>query len=1476
MQGRIFISYRRIDSQYATDQIYDQLVRHFGSGNVFMDIDTIPLGVNFREYIDQQVSTSDIVLAVIGDHWLSAADPDGNPRLDNPNDFVRLEIEAALKQGIKLIPLFIGGVQTLPASRLPESLQELPMLNATRIRRSTDFIPDVKRLIRALENIRTEQADTRERHSATLLEVQNCIPTLREKLISLQDLSVRQKRQQKKLEDEIETLSDKIADLLGSPAHHLRLDIGQIEAELESLDDQIFNLSLQIEEDRKSEQLAAAQIAREKAEAERRDTILRENQRELEAIRHMVSEILDELENLSGLAIRERRNQTSIKRSASLTLRTLQRILESREDLVRADVDIYRKEFDDLKNSWLDFTTSLEERKLKEEIEDKQRKEARTRAEKEEMRKSEEITAARIAAQEAEEERQAARRKENQRELQSIHHLVEEINTELDQLSGLTGKERRKQTTVKRSSGLTLKAIQRIIDSPDELLRVDVYVYREELNQIKSDWLDLTTEIEERKLKEEKEEKERKQAEEQAITAPEPVKVSPKPVAKGIGFLQRVPTWGWGVVVIVVAVAVALPLFWEQISALMASTTQPVETTTESDDGSGSSDYSLQLSESEENLVDLVDELVATTPDVIEDFSVTQGYWYSTMVDEDHSLDDYIRDGSMKIVEQPDQQLAYTVNPSDAQYYLLAFEFTPITFESSILGDPARLEYMFFEGRDSQYRFNLSQDGSWSLIFEDLTIAEGQTSALVAGQTYQIRCLSSREGFVALWVDGELLVFWGFHPDVLNSYEISFSGRNQIEVELDNFKLWDLTGFRQGEFQSLLDQKKQIPDKATNLYQNVRQYLYETGPTFHEDFSSYQPYMEEIQPVSRWDPNITLSEFVGNGAVYHGSNQELTFDMRFPQMIGGDAAIQFDFHLGGEETNQAINVFKMAVESDQDGNQLGYIFSLSPFFEEEYISWEILRHTSPEVPSTTMFESDLRSGPGGEYKHTLLLIFSKGQFGGFLDGQFLGYLDGLDLGDQQLSIGAIADNNLDVHFDNIKYWDLTYLEEKLEAPEELKSVVDFLTIRNPKFEENFELPQSYWDQMPVASGGQEIGMLSELIVDGALRLENSDLFSLQFPQAQGSNFAMQFDFSYPDPGITKDIIDTTIFISGETEEDQEFYIPYCGYQQNQREIWCGIYETSDSGESIDIVGEDFPVGVPFTKEINIPSTFLVIYTQGQLALFLDSTLKAYASDLGTFGQQATIHISKGTPGEKYTIEIDNIKFWDLDDMLVDIEGNLPDAEILEYATQVFSITDLNPPDFEEDYETPQSYWDQMRVDHDSNQAPIYVSDIVLDGVLHIDTSTFSSNQTFSLLFEDVRAENFAYEFDFKTYADGGVHVFFGEDNDGTEAYRVNIVVSEEEDGLFWSLVRTSGTEEVAITSGTLDPSDITTSQHRLGLYADSDKLLVLLDGKVLTYQTGLVFRENNVSIYSWDSESNPIVEFDNFKFWDLNRIAPAP
>lgn len=93
---KIFISYRREDSQHVTGRIYDQLVAHFGPDEVFKDVDSIPFGIDFRVHLKSVIGACQAVLVVIGDNWLQIQDEKRRRRLTSPQDFVRIEIEAAL------------------------------------------------------------------------------------------------------------------------------------------------------------------------------------------------------------------------------------------------------------------------------------------------------------------------------------------------------------------------------------------------------------------------------------------------------------------------------------------------------------------------------------------------------------------------------------------------------------------------------------------------------------------------------------------------------------------------------------------------------------------------------------------------------------------------------------------------------------------------------------------------------------------------------------------------------------------------------------------------------------------------------------------------------------------------------------------------------------------------------------------------------------------------------------------------------------------------------------------------------------------------------------------------------------------------------------------------------------------------------------------------------------------------------------
>lgn len=148
----IFISYRRQDTAYIAGRLHDELSRQFGADRIFRDVDTIAPGVDFVKRIDDAVASSDALLAVIGDDWLTTTDPKGRRRIDNPRDWVRLEIVAALKRKILVVPLLVEGATMPKPEELPPSLRSLARYNALEL---TDgrWDYDTARLIEALKPV---------------------------------------------------------------------------------------------------------------------------------------------------------------------------------------------------------------------------------------------------------------------------------------------------------------------------------------------------------------------------------------------------------------------------------------------------------------------------------------------------------------------------------------------------------------------------------------------------------------------------------------------------------------------------------------------------------------------------------------------------------------------------------------------------------------------------------------------------------------------------------------------------------------------------------------------------------------------------------------------------------------------------------------------------------------------------------------------------------------------------------------------------------------------------------------------------------------------------------------------------------------------------------------------------------------------------------------------------------------------------
>src|SRR5262245_17717470 len=145
MAGKIFINYRRDDSPGTAGRLHDRLAETFGRKNLFMDVDHIPAGVDFVEHLHSQVAACDIFLAVIGPNWLNAKDERGGRRFENPDDFVTIEIAAALGRNIRVIPVLVDGARTPKADKLPDSVKPLVRRNAVEVR-NTQFGRDAEAL----------------------------------------------------------------------------------------------------------------------------------------------------------------------------------------------------------------------------------------------------------------------------------------------------------------------------------------------------------------------------------------------------------------------------------------------------------------------------------------------------------------------------------------------------------------------------------------------------------------------------------------------------------------------------------------------------------------------------------------------------------------------------------------------------------------------------------------------------------------------------------------------------------------------------------------------------------------------------------------------------------------------------------------------------------------------------------------------------------------------------------------------------------------------------------------------------------------------------------------------------------------------------------------------------------------------------------------------------------------------------------
>lgn len=152
MRG-VFISYRRQDSQSAAGRLADHLKDHLGSVPIFRDVETIEPGVDFVDAIDHALKSCSVLLAVIGPRWLTITDVTGRRRIDDPHDYNRLEVAAALKRSdVRVIPVLVEGTQMLATDDLPDDLKSLSRRNAIELSdKRWDY--DVSQLVETLRRV---------------------------------------------------------------------------------------------------------------------------------------------------------------------------------------------------------------------------------------------------------------------------------------------------------------------------------------------------------------------------------------------------------------------------------------------------------------------------------------------------------------------------------------------------------------------------------------------------------------------------------------------------------------------------------------------------------------------------------------------------------------------------------------------------------------------------------------------------------------------------------------------------------------------------------------------------------------------------------------------------------------------------------------------------------------------------------------------------------------------------------------------------------------------------------------------------------------------------------------------------------------------------------------------------------------------------------------------------------------------------
>ncbi|MDQ7028176.1 MAG: uracil-DNA glycosylase family protein [Anaerolineae bacterium] len=226
--SRIFINYRRADSEGHVGRLYDHLVQHFRPDDIFMDISSIEPGQDFVQVLEDAVATCDIFLAIIGSRWLTLANAEGERRLDLWNDFVRIEIESALKHDKLVIPVLVGGAKMPSPDDLPATIASLSRRNAIEVSHQR-FGYDVQKLIETMKSqLPAHSSFKKQADPEVIYKKQEALKDLRIELVGATDSPLYQFRNENRYFPVIgEGNPDANIFFMGEAPGHLEAEVGK-------------------------------------------------------------------------------------------------------------------------------------------------------------------------------------------------------------------------------------------------------------------------------------------------------------------------------------------------------------------------------------------------------------------------------------------------------------------------------------------------------------------------------------------------------------------------------------------------------------------------------------------------------------------------------------------------------------------------------------------------------------------------------------------------------------------------------------------------------------------------------------------------------------------------------------------------------------------------------------------------------------------------------------------------------------------------------------------------------------------------------------------------------------------------------------------------------------------------------------------------------------------------------------------------